>query len=138
MTIAWTVELETGLRQIDLQHQELVDLINEAALAHEQGRDKEMLEQILPKLSAYVIFHFSTEESLLSSSGVANHHATAHREMHREFTDQIQRLKQASTEGNHDALPELVEYLQSWLVNHIMATDKELARQILSRPGVRR
>jgi hemerythrin len=138
MTIAWTVELETGLRQIDLQHQELVDMINEAVLAHEQGRDKEMLDQILPKLSAYVIFHFSTEESLLSSAGVANLHAAAHRQMHRDFTSQIQRLKQASAEGNHDALPELVEYLQRWLVDHIMVTDKELARQILAVPGVRR
>lgn len=138
MTIVWTVELETGLRQIDLQHQELVDLINEAASAHEQGRDKEMLDQILPKLSAYVIFHFSTEESLLSSAGVANLHAAAHREMHRDFTCQIQRLKQASTEGNRDALPELVEYLQRWLVNHIMVTDKELARQLPSMSGVSR
>lgn len=138
MTIAWTVELETGLRQIDLQHQELVDLINEAVLAHEQGRDQEMLDQILPKLSAYIIFHFSTEESLLSSAGVISLHAKAHREMHQDFTSQIQRLKQASAEGSHAALPELVEYLQRWLVNHIMVTDQELARQILAVPGVRR
>lgn len=138
MTIAWTAELETGLRQIDLQHQELVDLINEAALAHEQGRAKEMLEQILPKLSGYVIFHFSTEETLLASAGVTGAHATAHRQMHREFTDRIKQLKQASAEGNANALPELVEYLQSWLVNHIMVTDKELARLILAVPGTRR
>jgi hemerythrin-like metal-binding protein len=138
MTIAWTAELETGLRQIDLQHQELVDLINEAALAHEQGRATEMLERILPKLSGYIIFHFSTEETLLASAGVTGVHATAHRQMHHEFTDRIKQLKQASAEGNANALPELVEYLQRWLVNHIMVTDKELARLILAVPATRR
>lgn len=138
MPIEWTAALETGLRQIDLQHQELVELINEAADAHAEERDQEMLERILPKLSAYVLFHFGTEESLLAGPGILANHASAHRRAHREFTARIQQLRQASDAGDPNALPELVGYLQQWLVDHILVTDKELGRQILAAPGLRR
>ncbi len=138
MTITWTAELETGLRQIDLQHQELVDLINQATAAHADGRDQEMRDTIMPKLSAYVIFHFGTEEALLSAAGVLMSHAAMHRQAHREFSARIQVLKQASLDGDPHALPELVNYLQQWLLDHIQVTDKELARQILTMPAGRR
>ncbi len=138
MTIIWSAELETGIRHIDLQHQELVELINQATDAHAQGRDQEMLAQILPKLAGYVVFHFGSEETLLSSAGVIGSHAQTHRLAHRTFSARIQQLKQASADGDPNALPELADYLQTWLMDHILITDKELARQIRSAPGVKR
>ncbi len=136
MTITWTTELETGIRHIDLQHQELVDLINQATDALALGREQEMLEQILPKLAGYVVFHFGTEESLLANAGVLGSHAQHHRSAHHAFSARIQQFKQTYADGsaNANALPELANYLQSWLVDHILITDKELARQIRNAP----
>ena len=143
MSIQWSSSLETGIRHIDLQHQELVDLINAAEFAYARKEGAEMLQQILPTLSAYVVFHFGMEETLLAGSHIAADHAAAHRQAHRDFTARVESLKQAFAAGDPNALQELVTYLQNWLVEHIMKTDKELGRQVraasgLSKTGARR
>jgi len=138
MSIRWSSELETGIRHIDLQHQELVDLINAASEAYAEGRSSEMLETLLPTLSAYVVFHFGMEEALMNGTSVAADHAAAHRAAHRAFTSRIDTLKQASVAGDADALKEMVAYLEHWLLDHIMKTDKELGRQVRATSGLSR
>ena len=130
--IVWTSDYDTGIRQIDLQHQELVELINEAAAAHAGGGDMAALEQILLKLKTYVFFHFGTEESLLNGVTVSRDHALAHRAAHKQFTDRISELKLAADNGDTSALPELIDYLQHWLIEHIMKTDKDLGKMLRS------
>lgn len=131
MPLYWKDSLATGVRQIDLQHQELIELINELEDAQRAGRQVEALGEVLPRLNAYVLFHFGTEESLMPTD---NAHAEAHRRQHDEFTDRVAALR-ARSPGEID-LAELITFLQHWLVEHIMKTDRELGRLILnaSRP----
>ncbi len=128
--IVWTSDYDTGIRQIDLQHQELVELINDATAAHASGGDKAALDQILLKLKTYVFFHFGTEETLLNGIKVPRDHALAHRAAHKQFTDRVTQLKQAADDGDPNALSELLDYLQHWLLDHIMKTDKELGKML--------
>lgn len=78
MRLIWTPELVTGVRQIDLQHQELIDLINELESAHESGQHTAALSEVLPRLTGYALFHFATEEGLMAkvapSAAFAQHH----------------------------------------------------------------
>lgn len=123
----WTDSLATGLRQIDLQHQELIDLINLLEASHVAGRREEALEEILPKLNAYVLFHFGTEDAMLPD--VTEEHAELHRRQHQEFTRRVAALRHE--DPNKVDLGALLDYLKRWLVEHIMKTDHELARQLL-------
>jgi hypothetical protein len=66
MRLNWNAELVTGVRQIDLQHQELIELINELESAHERGQDDLALADVLPRLTSYALFHFCTEEGLMA------------------------------------------------------------------------
>ena len=59
--IYWTSAMDTGVRQIDLQHQELVRLINEMERAHAAGQSSTALDDILPSLTTYALFHFGDE-----------------------------------------------------------------------------
>lgn len=129
MPLIWNDSLITGVRQIDLQHQELIELINALEAAHAAGRRQEAIEEELPKLNAYVLFHFGTEGSLMPAADPD--HVAAHRRQHAEFADRIAALRQEPAE-NID-LPELIAYLNRWLVEHIMKTDRELGRQILAQ-----
>lgn len=131
MGIAWSSELETGIRRIDLQHEELVAMINAAEAACEKGDEAVALQEILPRLAGYVLFHFGTEEALFDT-GASHAHAVAHRNAHREFTARLGAMKAAAGNGTPGALAELIGYLREWLLNHIMVTDKELARSIQS------
>ena len=75
MRLIWTPELVTGVRQIDLQHQELIDLINELDAAHESGLDDLALADVLSRLTSYVLFHFGTEEGLMAKVAVSSQFA---------------------------------------------------------------
>jgi hemerythrin-like metal-binding protein len=130
MRLAWTSNLETGIRQIDLQHQELIALINELAAAHEENTDKGALENVLPKLTAYVMFHFGTEESLMQDTAMLTH-MSCHMKEHKQFAEKVASIKAVYCDEPAKAVSELLDYLKSWLVNHIITTDKELARLIL-------
>ncbi|HEX6735420.1 MAG TPA: bacteriohemerythrin [Azonexus sp.] len=137
MTIRWTTALETGHRQIDLQHQELVELLDELATAHRAGRDDDALHDILPRLASYVLFHFGTEEMLMAGLPASNAHAVAHRQAHREFTARVETLRAQTAAGEHPSLGPLVDYLQAWLLEHIMNTDRELVVLIAGHPAGR-
>lgn len=126
MPLPWTTTLETGNRQIDLQHQELVELLNELAAAHANARDEEALREILPRLTSYVLFHFATEEMLMHDLPASNAHVVAHRQAHREFAARIETLRARTAAGEQPALAPLIDYLTSWLREHIMHTDREL------------
>lgn len=129
MPLIWTDTLATGLRQIDLQHQELIELINALELAHDAGQRQEAIEEILPRLRAYVMFHFGTEEALMPTAD--GMHAERHRRQHREFSERITQLGQMSPESID--LPALIDYLKHWLIEHIMKTDRDLVRLIQGR-----
>lgn len=133
--LIWTTEYETGIRQIDQQHQELLTLINETTLAYDQNsnNEKAILEQALRRLQTYALFHFGTEESLLNEAGIPHDHSVAHRASHKAFTDRIARLKKTADEGSSSALPDLLDYLQSWLPGHILKSDKALGKLLSNR-----
>lgn len=124
MELTWTAEMATGARQIDLQHQELIALINVLERDHAAGRDAAALDEALPKLAAYVLFHFGTEEALMLSSGIAAEHFAQHKQWHSDFAARIAAWR-GRPAAAHD-LPELIDYLKTWLVQHIMRADREL------------
>lgn len=123
MSLRWNDALAVGIRNIDLQHQELIELINALALADDHGHRDIAIDEVLPRLTAYVLFHFGTEEALLPS--VSSAHAELHRRQHREFSEHIARLRESPPDAID--LPALVAYLRGWLVDHIMRTDHDLA-----------
>lgn len=129
MPLHWNDALATGVRQIDLQHQELIEIINELAAAHAAGRQAEALEQVLPRLSAYALFHFGSEEALMAAATPA--HAARHRSQHDEFSRRVAQLRDQRAMAGE--LGDLVDYLQRWLVEHIMKTDCELGRFVQKR-----
>lgn len=130
MPIAWTAALATGVRQIDLQHQELIDLINELDAAHAAGRQAEALDEVLPRLAAYVLFHFGTEEALMGATEGAAAHAALHAREHRLFAERVAELR-----ADPGDLAGFIDYLKDWLIGHIMKTDHDLAALIRSGAG---
>lgn len=142
MQIVWNSSMETGIRTIDRQHEELIGMINELAAILETRPDQATLEDILRRLKAYVIFHFSTEESLLANLPDQQEHALAHLAMHREFAGQLAAQGETLRADDAAALQGLLDYLQSWLLNHILKTDRQLGqllnRQVVESAGIER
>jgi hemerythrin-like metal-binding protein len=133
MRLTWNSNLETGVRQIDLQHQELIEMINELEVAYLNGQDDNALVRLLPRLTSYVVFHFGTEEGMVHKFAAGTLHTEHHLNEHRKFTRKITDMKEIPGMDKHQALADLVDYLKTWLLEHIMKTDKELGKLIQAR-----
>lgn len=123
MAILWSSSLEIGIRQIDLQHRELVEIINDLELVHTSGVGTPTLEDVLSRLKAYALFHFNEEETLAVNIAAEPMHTAGHIAEHREFAAKLSAFRVDQPE----AVADLMHYLQSWLPRHILQTDRQLA-----------
>jgi hemerythrin-like metal-binding protein len=130
MRIIWNSELETGVRTIDLQHEELIGMINELSAAHLAGHQPTLLNEILQRLDNYLHFHFRTEEALMAnlpkSTPLNAQHASEHLQQHQTFIAQIAAIRARAEAENEGVQGELVDYLNAWLYEHILKTDRHL------------
>lgn len=129
-TLFWTQELATGERSIDLQHQDLIDMINDLGRALADKAAPAALRGILQRLNQYVLFHFAHEEALMRSHRVAVAHMEQHMDSHADFASKVTNGMQVLDDNAADSLQRcqgLLNYLVAWLTEHIMRTDKELA-----------
>jgi len=116
---------------MDQQHIELFTRINHLISLHLAGQSTQALDELLPSLKIYVLFHFSEEEALLAqvASGtelerqqVASHHAFA------QILEAL--ISRRATQADADIAEELVVYLEKWLMAHIGHEDQQLARML--------
>lgn len=131
MRIKWDQTLETGCRTIDLQHEQLVGMINELHDADPQLMSLLSLEDVLQRLDGYIAFHFGTEESLMaklpSSDQHLDQHLAEHVRQHRLFVDEVAKLRAEGGENIVLMMHEIANFLSDWLYTHILKTDFQLA-----------
>lgn len=126
--IVWNEDYRTGVQRIDEQHQVLVNTLNEANQRLTNGVSRDLLEQITRDLLSYAIYHFDTEESLMREYGYADRSATdagSHHQEHRAFSRQVVAIRDGLQNGRLVSREELLSFLNNWLVNHILHTDKK-------------
>lgn len=126
MRIRWSSDLETGIRAIDLQHEELIGMLNELNTAYSEGCDQTILDEVMQQLAAYVIFHFGTEESLMGSLPHHKEHTNEHRRQHERFIAQIDELRTQAKETPQYTMGTLIDFLNEWLFGHILKSDRAL------------
>ncbi|HUW40301.1 MAG TPA: bacteriohemerythrin [Rectinemataceae bacterium] len=121
--IEWTNSLNIGFREIDDQHRVLVDRINSLAEAVELGLDSLSLQGILEDLSAYAAAHFSLEEGYFDRFDYRE--AGAHKKEHAAFVERVRLFRNDLADGKATLSAEVLEFLRSWLTNHIAFSDKK-------------
>ncbi|MGO8695017.1 MAG: bacteriohemerythrin [Rectinemataceae bacterium] len=121
--IEWTNSLNVGFREIDDQHRGLVDRINSLAEAVDLGLDGLSLKGILEDLSAYAATHFALEEGYFDRFGYRE--AAAHKKEHADFAAKVKVFEHDFAEGKTTLSAEILDFLKSWLTNHISFSDKK-------------
>ncbi len=130
MRIRWSSDLETGVRAIDLQHEELIGMLNELDAAHSGGCAQSVLGDVLQRLGTYVIFHFGTEESLMAGLPHNETHARQHRQEHAAFIEKLSGMRAQAQDDGTKTMEALIDYLNEWLYQHILKSDRALAVQL--------
>jgi hemerythrin len=134
--IVWNEDLVTGVAKIDEQHRILVNSINDANTRLAINSSAEILEQLSRDLLSYALYHFETEEELMQEFNYAETHADdaeIHLRQHREFSSKVVEVREGIKTGNLISREDLLTFLNGWLINHILKTDKRLTAFILAK-----
>ena len=120
--LTWHERYSVGNADIDHQHRELFDFVNQLAEVGRPGMSSES-GRILDDLIAHTVEHFKFEESLMLQIGFPN--AIDHKKMHEELLKQVKELRAKMKVGGHLTLISIVRFLADWLMNHIMREDMD-------------
>lgn len=135
---AWNDSLSVGLASVDYQHRRLVEMVNQLDEAVSTGSDENTLRAILRGLYDYTYYHFTTEEEIMRAAGpTLAQHYVLHKTQHDDFTRKIRPLADNAPLDSTNLNAAVLDYLVTWLVEHIMGSDKDMGRLVLerSRPG---
>ncbi|OGV66298.1 MAG: hypothetical protein A3K19_14050 [Lentisphaerae bacterium RIFOXYB12_FULL_65_16] len=121
--IVWSDSLSVGVEAIDEQHQRLVAMINRLHDAMRSGKAQNTIGRILDELVGYTAEHFHTEEDLMAKTGFPD--LAKHRRVHAELVEKALDVKRDFDAGKLVIGADLMNFLKSWLVNHIQRMDKQ-------------
>jgi hemerythrin len=132
----WNTYLETGLSEIDRQHQHLVDLINGFGelLAHDHVKSED-IEQLLAELVDYAGYHFEEEEKLMTQKAVEPRIVEQQKQEHQSFLQEVTLLHQTDLSGSAQTGKHLFDFLVNWLTYHVLGSDMSMTRQLAAIDG---
>lgn len=133
-TFQWSPLFETGLADVDAQHQRLVQLVNQLSQDVDSATPAH-IDAALQALAEYTVYHFQCEEAIMAADGVAPAHADRHKETHKRFVAQVVNWLERRKAGEAINLRQLLDFLANWLIFHILGDDQSLGRQVLAIRG---
>lgn len=115
----------TGITLIDNEHKTLFDIIGKVhtTIETELVHDKyDAIMDILNELKDYTCVHFADEENYMSEIGYEG--LPQQEILHQNFIDKLNELDLDDVDDNQEAyLYDFLEFLQNWLINHILKVD---------------
>lgn len=122
----WSESYSTGVARIDDQHKMLFQMAESFRAALDEGKGHGIYGGMLDSLSLYVRTHFAYEEGCM-----ARHFCPAakgNEDAHRGFIGFLDRFRErfATSGFVHADARELVDTIDSWLVEHICRIDMQL------------
>lgn len=122
-------EYYTGIKFIDEEHEKLFDIANRAydLLMNEFIPDKyDYIMEVVDELKDYTKYHFDHEETYMTS--IKYRRFLSQKVAHDDFIEKINEYdSELVDENQREALLELLDFLTTWLVEHIYKQDKQIA-----------
>ena len=128
--LEWRDEHSVGVWTLDAQHKQLIGFINELQLAIVSGRAKQVVEEMLQKLTVYAKTHIETEERMLRTHGYPDF--VQHKAQHDAYTVKMQKFQQQHAAGQTISI-ELLKFLKEWWSHHILKIDRQYTDFLTSR-----
>jgi len=128
--VSWGPKYSVGIKLIDDQHMELVNLTNQlyqACLSKEKSVE-EVFKEAMHRMVDYVRMHFSTENLLLESVGFPNYRE--HKKLHETLVKDILTAVKNYEDGNKLVPIHFARTLKDWIFSHIAICDQIYAQYI--------
>jgi hemerythrin-like metal-binding protein len=121
--IIWKDEFSVGVDQMDEQHKKIIAMINRLIREQNIVTEPETVAKLLTEMTDYTREHFRAEEYLMSEYGYDRKDDQVKR--HKEFIQKTMEFCSASNVGPNILSVALLEYLSTWLVDHILTEDMQ-------------
>jgi hemerythrin len=133
MSYQWTETYAVHIQALDRQHQGLFRTVNKLGDALSSGNGGQVVDDVLKQLVDYTVSHFAAEEKLMEQHGFPG--LADHKLKHQELTRKVLAMQAEYKSGNVGVPVSLMLFLQSWLKEHILVTDKRYSA-FLNAKGV--
>ncbi len=124
----WMDLYATGIEKIDRQHETLTDLLNALNEAFRGGRPNEVLLFRLDQLIELTHEHFTDEEALMRRKEYPD--IDLHKAEHDFLLAQVAHFREEFAASKAELSDSMMDYLRDWLRDHILISDRRMARFI--------
>ena len=122
--IEWKEEFSVGVPSVDLEHRDLIDLINDLHGLMCEGASQQQVTATLGEIHAQISAHFALEERFMRDTGYSAYpdHKDDHEALLDELRDIMDRIED---DGNYDE-ERLSRELGLWFSEHFRTHDAKL------------
>lgn len=122
--LEWKAEYSVGIDSMDVEHREMIELINTVYAELEGRRDAGAIEDFLGEVHSTISRHFALEERIMREAGYEEF--VEHKNDHETLLDQILDMMDASFEDTEKGLALLEANLSNWFGIHFSTFDARL------------
>ncbi|HOZ37031.1 MAG TPA: bacteriohemerythrin [bacterium] len=123
MPISWNNDLSVNVKEIDAQHQVFLKILANVTELLCRPERVEELDDLMRQLESYMAYHFATEERYFDEFDYE--FGEEHKAEHRELAARVAKYKSRYKAEGDSILPEVVDFLEDWLVEHLESQDKK-------------
>lgn len=121
--IEWNDKYSVGIRELDSQHKQLINILNDLYDAMKAEKANDAIGSIIFKLVNYTKTHFATEERYMAQYGYPD--LAGQKREHAAFTEKVLKFKEDFDSGRTSISVSVTSFVKEWLVNHISISDKK-------------
>lgn len=122
--LEWKAEYSIGIESIDMEHRELIEMINAFYKELDERRDSNSIEQFLGEIHSAIGSHFALEERFMRESNYAEY--AEHKDDHEDLLDEIRDMMDTFDSDASSGLDVLEERLSNWFGEHFRTFDARL------------
>jgi len=127
----WDQSFSVHIAELDRQHQLLFRTVAELHHALRTGRADSVDNNLIQYVIQYATEHFAAEERLMQQYDFPG--LAAHRLEHETFSQKLAEFNLFNLAGKPDVPPHFLTFLQTWLRDHVLKTDKEYSAFLNAR-----
>lgn len=120
--LQWDNKYSVGVNEIDEQHKQLIDAINELIECIKKPK-KDEVASIIKKIVKYKKEHFKTEEDYFKKTKYKG--AEEHILEHKKFDAKISEIQAEYKEDLTLFAFNLLDFLEDWFIDHMMSMDQK-------------
>jgi hemerythrin len=126
--ITWKDEFSVGVAAVDLEHRELIELINGLDAGMREYASQTTVVETLGEIYARISAHFALEEKIMRKAGYDGF--ATHKHDHERLLDELLDVIDSVDDAGHYDRAGLSRDLNRWFSDHFRTHDARLHRKL--------